>query len=242
MKYMREKFILSMNPNRIVCAFLLAIACAPALRAQTDSSVDGVTVKGDKVYGIQGGSLEVLMDNLKLPFDVEVTTNGSFMVARGKERKLEEGQVLRSDGWLLNPDGSMQPVFDHVTMRNGHVMVVRDGEATRLTEPMRFPNNLSIAPDGSCNYPDGSPSRLADGQAFRLDGTAIPAKDAVTLKSGRVVVQKDGTLIPLSPGHIMGMNDGTRVYGNGQIQKHDGTTTQLRDGQTILIAGPVIKR
>ena len=127
-------------------------------------------------------------------------------------------------------------------MQNGHVIVVRDGEATTLTEPMRFPNNLNIAPDGSCNYPDGSSSRLADGQVFRLDGTTIPAKDAVTLKNGRVVVQKDGTLIPLSSGQIMGMNDGTRVYGDGQIQKQDGTTTQLHEGQTILIAGPVIKR
>jgi hypothetical protein len=74
----------------------------------------------------------------------------------------------------------------HVTMQNGQIIVVRDGAATTLTEPMRFPNNLRIAPDGSCNYPDGSPSRLADGQAFRLDGTTIPAKDAVTLKNGWV--------------------------------------------------------
>ena len=239
---MEKTFISSVNPNRIICAFLLAIACAPALHAQTDSAVDGVTVKDNEVYSIQGGVLEVLTENLKLPFDVEVITNGSFTVADGKERKLEEGQVLRNDGWLLKPDGSMQPVFDHVTMQNGHVIVVRDGEATTLTEPMRFPNNLSIAPDGSCTYPDGSSSRLADGQMFRLDGTAIPAKDAVTLKNGQVVVQKDGTLIPLSPVQIMGMNDGTRVYGDGRIQKQDGTMTQLVEGQTILIAGPVIKR
>jgi len=226
----------------INCVFLSAIACASGLHAQTNISVDGVTVKGNKVYGMQGDVSEVLTDNLKLPFDVEVMTNGSFTVAHGKERKLEEDQVLRSDGWLLNPEGSMQPVFDHVTMQNGQVIVVRDGEATILAEPMRFPNNLSIAPDGSCIYPDGSPSRLADGQAFRLDGSTIPAKDAVTLKNGRVVVQKDGTLIPLSSGQIMGMNDGTRVHGDGQIQKHDGTTTQLREGQTILIEGPIIKR
>ena len=227
--------------NRIICAFLLIIG-APLLHAQPGSSMDGVTVINNKVYSLRDGASEILTDNLRFPFDVEVTTNGTFTVAQGKDRKLMEGQVLRSDGWLLNPDGSMQPVFDHVAMQNAHVIVVRDGEATTLTQPMRFPNNLYIAPDGTCSYPDGSPSRLADGQLFRLDGTAIPAKDAVTLKKGRVIVQKDGTLIHLSAMQIMGMNDGTRVYGSGMIQKHDGATFQLREGQTILVAGPVIKR
>jgi len=228
--------------NRIICAFLLIIASALPLRAQTDSSVDGTTVKNGEVYTLHDGASEVLTNNLKLPFDIEVTTNGTFTVAHGKERKLADGQLLRSDGWLMNPNGSMQPVFDHVTMENGQVIVVRDGEAEKLTEPMRFPNNLTIAPDGSCNYPGSGPSRLADGQLFRLDGTAIPTKDTVTFKNGRVTVQKDGTLISLAPGEIMGMNDGTRLRGDGLIQMHDGTTTQLHEGQTILIAGPVIKR
>jgi hypothetical protein len=231
-----------MNMNRINCAFLLIIASALPLHAQTDSSVDGATVKNGEVYALHDGASEALADNLKLSSEIEVTTNGTFTVADGKERKLAEGQLLRSDGWLMNPNGSMQPVFDHVTMKNGQVIVVRDGEAEKLTEPMRFPNNLTIAPDGSCNYPNSGPSRLADGQLFRLDGTAIPPKDIVTFKNGRVTVQKDGKLISLSPGEIMGMNDGTRVYGDGLIQMHDGTKSQLREGQTILIAGPLINR
>jgi len=225
--------------NRIICVFVLTLACTPWLRAQTGVSVDGVTVTNNEVYGLRDGTAELLRDNLKLPFDIEVTTNCTFKVARGKYRKLTEGQVLRRDGWLLNPDGSMQPVFDHVAMQKGQVIVVRDGEASTLTEPMRFPNNLSISPDGSCSYPDGGPSRLADGQLFHLDGTTIPSQDSVSLKNGQVVVQKDGTLITLLPAQTMGMNDGTRVRGDGLIQKQDGTTIQLQEGQTILIAGPL---
>src|SRR5256886_4040985 len=49
-----------------------------------------------------------------------------------------------------------------------------DGQAGTITEPMTFPNNLTISPDGSCVYPNGNRSRLADGQLFRLDGTSIP--------------------------------------------------------------------
>jgi hypothetical protein len=235
-----------LNMKRIVCALFcqcfLALVCVPSLQAQTGDPADGVTVKDDKVYRMHGGQLEVLADSLKLPFDVEVDANGNFKVANGKERKLEAGQVIRSDGWLSKPDGSVQPVFDHVAMKAGRVIVVRDGQGAPLTESMTFSNNLRVTPDGSCVYPDGSRSRLADGQLFRLDGTSIPAKDAVTLINGQVVVQKDGTLIPLKPVQIIGMNDGTTVRGDGFIQKRAGAPTPLREGQTVLIEGLIIRR
>jgi hypothetical protein len=229
------------NINRIACALFcsgfLAFICAPSLQAQTDSSADGVTAKGENVYCIRGEQLEVLTGNLKFPFDIEVNTNGYFTVASGQERKLEEGQVLRRDGWLLNQDGSTWPVFDYVAMKDGKVIVVRDGQTEALTESRTFPNKLSISPDGSCVYPDGSHAHLADGQLFQLDGTAIPTKDTVTLKNGRVVVQKSGTLIPLLPAQTMGMNDGTRVQGDGTIVNRDGTITRLHEGQTVLVEG-----
>jgi len=227
--------------NRITCVLFclgfLPAVWAPSLQAQTDQPVDGVTLKGETVYSMRGGQLDELTDNLKLPCNVEVNTNGSFKVANGRERKLEEGQVLRSDGWLLNPDGSVWPVFDYVAMKEGKVIVVRDGQAETLTQPMAFLDHLKISPDGSCAYPDGSNAHLADGQLFRLDGTTVPTKDTVTLKNGRVVVQKSGTLITLLPTQIMGMNDGSRVQGDGTIKHRDGTTTQLREGQTVLVAG-----
>jgi hypothetical protein len=230
-----------LNMNRIACGLFclgfLPVVCAPSLQAQTNNPADGVTVKGEEVYCIRGEQLEVLTDNLKLSSDIEVKTNGYFKVGNGQERKLEEGQVLRRDGWLLNRDGSVWPVFDYVAMKEGKVIVVRDGRAETLTAPTTFPGNLKIAPDGTCVYPNGSSARLVDGQLFRLDGTSVPAKDTVTLKNGRVVVQKSGTLISLTPSQIMGMNDGTRVRGDGSIMNRDGTITQLREGQTVLIEG-----
>ena len=116
-----------MNVSRLISIFLLAAACVPSLRAQTSGSAEAVTVRSNKVYCLQGNSSQVLTNNLKLPNDIEVATNGTFTVAGGNERKLAEGQVLRSDGWLLNPDGSAHPVFDRVAMENGHVIMVRDG-------------------------------------------------------------------------------------------------------------------
>ena len=226
---------------KIIGILLLAAVGAISVPAQAASLADGVTVKDGKEYSLQGEQLTRLADNLEFSSEVVVTTNGTFKVAHGKERKIADGQVIRRDGWILNPDGSVEPVFDHVTMQEGKVVVVRDGQAEALAKPMTFPNKLSINPDGSCSYPDGSRSRLMDGQIFRLDGTPIPTKDTITMKNGRVMVQKEGLLIPISPVQIIGMNDGTSVRGDGFLQKRDGTSSQLREGQTILIEGALVK-
>lgn len=224
--------------KRILCTLLLIVVSASLLRAQDSGSVDSVIAKGGKIYAVRGDQQDVIANNLKFPSDIEITTNVTFKVGKGKERMLQEGQVILRDGWLLNPGGSFQPVFDHVVMKEAHVYLVRDGQAEALAHPMSFPNGLSINPDGYCGYPDGHGGRLLDGQWFRLDGTAIPTKDSVTFINGRVMLQKDGSQISLQPVQIMGMNDGTRVHGDGTIEKHDGPAFKLREGQTILIDGP----
>ncbi len=226
-----------MKKNRMLLVAILAMLCAPAIQLWAGDDVNGVTVKDNKVFAIRGDKLEILATNLSLPFDVEVTTNGTFTVGKGKERRIQEGQVVRNDGWLLNPDGSVEPVFDHVVMKNGRVYVVRDGQAMAITKPFVFPNNMTVAPDGTGSNLPGGQTRMQDGQLFRLDGTPVQARDTVSLKDGRVVVQKQGTLIPLSPAQIMGMSDGTRVFGTGRIQKMDGTIIELHEGQTVFLEG-----
>ncbi len=226
----------------VLCVGLGMVICATALFAQSGPAVDGVTVKAGKVYSMRGDELEALTTEIKLPFEVKVDTNGLFKVAGGKERKIAEGQIIRSDGWILNPDGSVQPVFDHSAMLAGKVVVVKDGQPANLQETLVFSTGLRIAPDGTCVYPGGGSSRLADGQLFKTDGTPVPSKDTISFKNGRVVIQKSGKLISLTGMQIMGMNDGTKVYGTGMVQQRDGTVSQLHEGQTILVDGPAARQ
>ena len=219
----------------LLCVGLLAGGVS--LRAQTDDSVDAAAVKGQSAYGVRGEDWQMLQAMLKFPLEVEINTNGEFTVAGGKVRKLLEGQLLLRDGWIVYPSGSIEPVVDHVGMNAGRVIVVRDGVATPLTDRMTFPNGLGISPDGWADYPSGSHARLADGQLFRMDGSPIPAKDTVTLKGGVVVVEKDGSLIRLVSNQIMGMNDGTKVQGDGFLVKPDGTTIRLYEGETVFVEG-----
>jgi hypothetical protein len=230
-----------MKLNRIFFGLALAGIFLTWLPARADEPVDGVTLKGEQVFALRGDKRELLTEDLKLSAEIEVSTNGTFIVAKGKDRSLRPGQVLRSDGWLMETDGSAAPVFDHLAMKSGKVFVVRDGQAAPLTQLMKFPNNLRINPDGSCTYPSGAVTRLADGQMFRLDGTAILVKDTISLRNGRVIVQKDGMMISLQPVQLMGMSDGTRVRGDGFIQQRDGKSFQLREGQTIFVEGALVK-
>ena len=229
--------------NRIFHFVLLAFVCTSSLHAMAgDGGADAVTAKNKQAFAMQGHQQEALTAELNFPDEVVVNTNGTFTVGKGKERELQAGQVLRRDGWLVNQDGSAQPVVDHLAMKEGRAYVVRDGQAAPLTATMVFPNGMSVAPDGYGSGFPGGRNRLIDGQLFRLDGTSIPGKDTVTMKNGRVVVQRDGTQIPLAPVQLMGMCDGTQVRGDGYIQKQNGSTLQLREGQTILIDGAVYGR
>jgi hypothetical protein len=218
---------------------VLALLSVWAVQADVDRSVDGVQCRGGKVYCLRGDNWEPLeAKTIQLPFDVKVTTtNGTFKVGEGKERKLREGQIIRSDGWVVSPDGSVEPVFDHLAMLGGKAWLVRDGHASVLTEPITLTNNWTIAPDEECTFPDGAPTRLTDGELFRLDGTPLPAKDAATLINGRVVMERDGALIPLQPNQVMGMSDGSRVSGDGTVTRQDTSITRLEEGRTVLFDG-----
>jgi len=229
--------------RKTICLWSLIAGLAPSLLAQTSSSADSVTFKDNQVYAIQGDQQELITTNLQFPRDVEISTNGTFTVGTGKERKFEEGQVLLRDGWLLSPDGSFQPVLDHVMKKEGRVLIVRDGQAENLPQAITFPNQAGVTPDGFYTYPgSGRQVRLNDGEWFELDGTPIPNQDAATLINGQVVMQRGGSRIPLQTAQRMGMDDGTWVSWDGTIQPFTGPAYKLREGQTVLIAGPNIKR
>ena len=232
-----------MRMKKIICLWSLIVCLAPSLPAQSSGVVDSVTFKNNKTYSVRGDQQEVITNDLQFPHEVEISTNGTFTVGHAKERPFAPGQTLLRDGWLLNPDGTFQPVMDHVMVKAGSVLVVRDGHAEKLTQTMTFSNKATVTPDGFYTYPTtGRLVRLNDGEWFQLDGTPIPTKDAATLINGSVVMQRDGSRIPLQTAQRMGMNDGTWVSWDGTIQPPNGAPYKLREGQTVFIVGQNIKR
>jgi Domain of unknown function (DUF6799) len=223
----------------IIEAFLAANGGLLCARGNTPS--EEVTCRTNTTLIERGGEWTPLESKLAMPGGVEVFTNGTFRVKEGTERQLKEGQILRADGYLLNPDGSTTPVFDHIVMKGARVMVFKDGKGAALSEPLTLPDGSVINPDGTYWHPAGSygrRSRLVDGQLLTLKGAPMQGLDTISFRNGRVVVYKSGALIPLqSPNLIIGMYDGTRVRGDGLVTFRDGRTTQMTEGQVITVPG-----
>jgi hypothetical protein len=216
-------------------------ASSGLLFAQADYSGDTATCRTNRTQFEHRGESVPLTNVMTMPGGIKVLTNCTFRVNQGKARPLQEGQILRDDGFLLNPDGSIIPVQDHIAMSKGTVMVFKDGEGEALTTTLTLPDGTGINPDGSYVRSSGRRSRLADGQLLSLDGTPIRGLDTITMRNGSVVVYKSGALIPLeSAVVIMGMADGTRVRGDGLITSPNGTTSQLVEGQTITMPGLLV--
>jgi hypothetical protein len=221
----------------VIIQFFLATNAVP-LFAQANSSTEAVMCVTNRTLLQHGGEWTLLESRMTMPGSITVFTNGTFRVNEGKTRHLEAGQILRADGLLLNPDGSIMPVFDHIVMSNGKVMVFKDGEGEGLTTPLTLPDGSIINPDGSYTRPSGRRSRLVDGQLLTLEGASMKRWDTITLRNGQVVVYKSGVLIPLkSPYEVMGMYDGSRVRGDGLVTSKDGATSHLTEGQTIIVEG-----
>ena len=220
----------------VIIQFFLA-ANAVLLFAQANSFTDGVICRANRTLLQSGGEWTLLPAVMTMPGGIEVFTNGTFRVNEGKIRSLEAGQILRADGTLLNPDGSVMPVFDHIAMSKGTVMVFKDGEGAVLAASLTLPDGSTINPDGS--YIHGTRrSRLVDGQLLTLEGASMGGLDTITLSNGKVVVYKSGALIRLeSPVQIMGLCDGSRVHADGLVTARDGTTTRLTEGRTITVEG-----
>lgn len=220
-----------------ILLLVASLFCLPAA-AQDIASAEKVTVKEGVTHAQKDGEWISLDKELELATAIKVQTNGTFTVDGGKPRPLKEGQILRNDGYLVNGDGTMAPVYDRLTVeRIGEVTLHQDGASRQLTQPYKLPNGAQVMPDGTMITPQGKLNRLVPGQMFKLSGDALLAKDSVTMQGGTVYVQKEGKRYKIEPNRMLIMNDGTKVYGTGKVVKMDGSQQMLQEGDIITVPG-----
>jgi hypothetical protein len=224
----------------IVSGLALVISVAISFAASS-TAIDKVQFQSGKVLLWPGGQTLMAPNEASLPFSVVVKTNGTFTVQGGKMRSLQEGEIIGKDGMLTKPDGTVQPVVDHVSLLRGRVIVVTDGESAVAQAQVKLGDGTTIDPDGKITPPSSSPRRLLDGEVFQLKGGALPSRDTITLQDGKVRVQKDGSVLIVEPTRSVMMNDGTKVFGNGKITYKNGQETQLAEGQIIILEGVVTR-
>ncbi len=230
--------IIAMKTNVLLIAFLVSIS---ALTAAPSSGIERVQFTKHKVVSWPGGEVLNAPNQIALPFNIVVLTNGTFMVNGGRRRALQEGEILGADGMLIKPDGSITPVIDHVTLNRGHVILFKDGEPIELNQTVQLGDGTTVAPDWKITPRVGSPRRLLDGELFQLEGNSLPARDTITKQNGRVMVQKDGSMLALDPARSIMMNDGTKVFGDGTFITFHGGRSTLGEGQIYIVQGVVTR-
>lgn len=218
-----------MNALRL-CTVSAAITASAVLAASAQQaiSVDRVTVKDSQLVAFQGAQVVPIKEKFSLPEDITVFTNATYKIKEGRERALKEGQTLRRDGTLLNADGTTYPVYDHIAVTRGQAMIMQDGEQSALASEYALGDGSRVAPDGTLTSKSGQRRRLLDGEILRLDGQAASSKDTISLRDGKVSVQKDGSTLDVPKGRTVMMNDGTKVFGEGYVIKSDGTRGRYR--------------
>jgi len=224
-----------------VLGLLLLSSLCPPLHAAVPNNDHLVLQKG-KVQVFKSGKSTELKEKLTLSNGFKVETNGLVTLSAGVKKQLRENQKLTLDGFLIAPDGKLVPFEDHVTVRNGAVTIVKDGQAQPVYGTLRLEDGTQILPRGIVIRPNGQRTRLLDGQMLRLSGRNLPANDFVMIKSGVVTLQKDGATMTLAPKRSMMMADGTKVLGNGTVIKPDGTKIVLKEGERYNLPGAALSK
>lgn len=220
-------------------ASLLVAMAGTAIGARADS----VTFRDSQLLLMKSGLPDKVVTNqFNLSPTITVFTNATFSVAKGKPRALSAGEILDGNGLLTKPGGAVGPVEDHYAMIKGRMQLVEDGLVTPINRPVRCANGASITPQGWITTASGRRTRVLDGQWIKLDGTTIAARDSITLVQGKVVVQKDGSLLTLAPGRTMNMSDGTKISGDGTYTKRDRKVVKLKEGEVVIIEGAIHPR
>src|SRR5207249_2369161 len=114
-----------------------------------------------------------------------------------------------------------------------------NGEASPVSQTIRLGTEKWLTAERALIGSDGSWMRVIDGQLFTPEGKVIPAVDTITLQSGKVLVQKEGTQLLIGSDRTIMMNEGTKVYGDGRVLNSDLQITQLTEGQILTVEGEV---
>jgi hypothetical protein len=208
------------------------------------ASVERIQMTGGQMLVVLDGQTVPMTNEVILPYEIRVKTNGTFTVQGRRSRTLKEGQILGADGMLLSPDGHIEPVLDHLALTAGKTFLSADGDTSQARRDIRLGNGALLTPDRVLLSPNGTWMRVIDGQLLTPAGTTIPAKDTISLRDGKVIVQKDGpladgSLLSVPPNRSLMMNDGTKVFGDGTLIARDGKVTKLSEGQTLVIEGVI---
>jgi hypothetical protein len=223
-------------------AFVLGWLGADRAQAQELKTMNYVTVKNGKAYMVTNSESVLLEKTFTITPELKLTTNGVLKLGGDKEEKLPEGRRITLDGFWWQSDGTLVQFQPHYLLKERKLYLVKSGVFSPVEQNVSFNNGVTLQTDGSIVTSDGRLIRLQDGQMLTTSGQTLAALDHVMMINGKLILQKDGSLIPIAPITAIGMSDGTSVAATGVITKPNGEQITLEEGQRLTLPGPAMSK
>lgn len=140
-------------------------------------------------------------------------------------------------------------IHDGVMMKDGQMMIIKNGELVPMKTDMKMASGLQVTTDGTVTPAVGQKFTLKDGDSLSMDGTLQKSDDAMSMGGMKreCLMMKDGQMMVMKKGECKAMmedvtlTDGTKVMKNGAVTKTDGQTIMLKDGEMVSMNGEMMK-
>jgi hypothetical protein len=125
---------------------------------------------------------------------------------------------------------------DGFVMQDGKMMMIKDGQTMLMDKESVMPDGTKVMPDGTVTRSNAKKVKLVNGMMIDMNGNII-VKNGVLMKDGKMILVKDGDMMPMKS--EMTMSNGTKVTEDGTIIRKmnegemmmvDGTTTTAKGG------------
>lgn len=134
---------------------------------------------------------------------------------------------------------------DNVLYKDGKMQQTKAGKVFLMEKDLETKNGYKIMKDGNVVAPDGTVTKLQNGQVVSMDGKIMdhlntaPKKDGFRMHQGKMMATVGGSENELKDDTTLA--NGTQVKTNGEVVAKDGKMMKLSEGQKLDMTGMLVK-
>jgi hypothetical protein len=211
-------------------------------------SNDHLIFKDGKMMVVKNGEPQIMDKEMVMPNGSKVSKLGQITRKDGTKVALKDNEKVDMNGEIIVDKAKLEiDEKNHVVMKNGKMMMVKEGKEFPMTKEVLMPNWSKVLVNGTVEKSDGSKVVLKEGERMNMEGEMISkintgfagtSSDCITMKNGKMCVVKDGKDLPMVK--EMMMPNGSKVMANGAVLKKDGSIVVLKEGDKVDMTGNMI--
>jgi hypothetical protein len=215
-------------------------------------SNDHLVFQGGKMMLVKNGESQMMDKEMVMSNGSKVSKLGLVTKKDGSKFTLKDNEKLDMNGEILVDKAKLEiDEKNNIVMKNGKMMMVKEGKEFPMTKEVLMPNWSKVLVDGTVEKSDGSKYVLKEGERMNMEGDMMAkintgfagtaggaSSDCITMKAGKMCMVKAGKDTPFVKEMIM--PNGNKVMPNGAVLKKDGAIIVLKEGDKVDMSGNLI--